>query len=317
MAVTLAVATKVVNLFFVMIMGMVLRKARIIDKKSTSALSSILVNMTSPFLIIMAFQKPLLPELAKSGFIVLGASVLIHIAAAVVGALAFRFERKSANRKIYDFALIFANCAFLGYPVLMVLCSALGDENGVFYGVFYTLFFNIFCWTYGVMLMNDGKSLDRKTMCRKIFLNPSFISAIVGFLMFMLRIEIPVFISEGMDYIGNMTFPLSMLIVGSLFCELDLKTLLGDKAMYLYLLLKLILFPGVMIFVLKALDVPLLYSYIIVAMCSMPAASNTAIMADYYDANKLLAAKVVGLSTVLSVLTIPLMIMLTTIVMGA
>lgn len=317
MSITSAVAIKVVNLFFVMIMGMILRKTKVLDKHSTSALSAILVNITNPFLVITAFQKPFTPHLAKSGFIVLGLSVLMHILTAIIGTVAFRFERVRTKQKIYSFAMIFANCGFLGYPVLMALCSSLGDENGLFYGVFFTLFFNIFCWTYGVILMNDGKGLDAKTLCKKILLNPSFISVIVGFLMFMLRINVPVFIYEGMEYIGNMTFPLSMLIVGSLFCELELRELFKGKTMYWFLFLKLIAFPTVMIFASKLVGLPVLYAYILITMCSMPAASNTAIMADYYDADRLLAAKCVSLSTVLSVVTIPIMIMLATAVLGA
>ncbi len=317
MSITSAVATKVVNLFFVMIMGIILRKTKVIDKHSTSALSAILVNITNPFLVIIAFQKPFTPQLVKSGFIVLGLSVFMHLLTAIIGSAAFRFEKVRSKQKIYSFAMIFANCGFLGYPVLMALCSTLGDENGLFYGVFFTLFFNIFCWTYGVILMNDGKSLDAKTMCKKIFLNPSFISVIVGFLLFMLRINVPVFIYEGMEYVGNMTFPLSMLIVGSLFCELSLRELFKGKTMYLFLFLKLIAFPTAMIFVVKLVGLPLLYAYILITMCSMPAASNTAIMADYYGADRLLAAKVVSLSTVFSIVTIPLMIMLATVVLGA
>ena len=214
--------------------------------------------------------------------------------------------------------MIFANCGFLGYPVLQ---SFLGNELGLFYGVFFTLFFNIFCWSYGVILMNDGKGLDSRTMFRKIFLNPSFISAILGFVFFMLEIKIPVFIGEGMNLIGNMTFPLSMLIVGSLFCELDIKTVFRDKIIFWYIFLKLIAFPLVMIFVsdfvlIKLFGLPNMFAYLLVTMCCMPAASNTAIMADYYNADKLLAAKTVSISTLFSVVTIPLMLTVAYFVMG-
>lgn len=313
-----AVASKVINLFFVMVMGMVLRKVAILDKKSTSTLSSMLVNITNPFLVICALQKEYDSSLVKNAFIILGLSVFMHCLTAVIGSFSFKFEKQRSKEKIYSFAMIFANCGFLGYPVLQ---SFMGDDLGLFYGVFFTLFFNIFCWTYGVLLMNDGKGLDAKTMCKKIFMNPSFISVLVGFALFMLRIKVPSLVFEGMNYIGNMTFPLSMLIVGSLFCELDIKSIFRDKVLYWYILLKLIIFPAVMIYVSKYLLVdtfglPVMFAYLLVTMCAMPAASNTAIMADYYNADKLLAAKTVSISTLFSVATVPLMMIVASAVFG-
>ncbi len=319
MSISTSVASKVINLFFVMIMGMVLRKTSILDKKSTSTLSSMLVNITNPFLVICALQKDYDSSLVKNAFIILGLSVFMHVLTAVIGTFSFKFEKVRSKEKIYSFAMIFANCGFLGYPVLQAL---MGDELGLFYGVFFTLFFNIFCWTYGVVLMNDGKGMAIRDICKKIFLNPSFISVIVGFCLFMLRIPVPGIIFEGMDYIGNMTFPLSMLIVGSLFCELELKSVLNDKVLYWYLILKLVIFPVAMIYVSKyvlmdVLGLPNMFAYLLVTMCSMPAASNTAIMADYYNADKLLAAKTVSISTLFSVVTIPTVMIIANHVFGA
>lgn len=314
MTITSSVTSKVINLFFVMLMGMLLRKTKVIDKHSTSALSAILVTVTNPFLVITAFQKEYDSALVKNGFIILGLSVVMHVLTALIGSFAFKAEKVRSKEKIYSFAMIFANCGFLGYPVLQALLG--NDDLGLFYGVFFTLFFNIFCWTYGVILMNDGKALDKKTMCRKIFLNPGFLSAILGFALFMLQIKIPSQIVEGMTYIGNMTFPLSMLIVGSLFCELDFKNIFKDKIIFWFLALKLVIFPTAMIFAVKLLGLPNMFAYIFVTMCCMPAASNTAIMADYYNADKTLAAKVVSVSTVCSVATIPLMMTLASHVLG-
>lgn len=316
MSIVTGVSIKVINLFFIMIIGVILRKRKIIDEHSTSALSSILVNVTNPFLILCAFQKEYTPTLVRMGFAVLGLSVIMHLLSAFIGNLVFRFEKNTDRRKIFSFAMTFSNCGFLGYPVLMTLCSSLGDENGLFYGVFFTLFFHIFCWSYGVILMNDGKSLSTRVLCKKIFSNPCFVSVILGFVMYMLQIKLPPFISEGMAYIGDMTFPLSMLIVGSLFCNLKISELFKDKSVYLFLALKQIAFPAVMIFVCKLVGLPLMLAYILIAMCSMPAASNTAIMADYYGADKTFAAKCVSLSTAVSVITIPLMITLATVVLG-
>ena len=158
MSITAEVASKVINLFFIMIMGVVLRKAGVLDKKSTSAMSAMLVNITNPFLVICAMQKEFEPALVRNSFIILGLSVFMHILTAIIGTVSFRFEKTRSKEKIYSFAMIFANCGFLGYPVLQAF---LGDELGLFYGVFFTLFFNIFCWSYGVVLMTAEQCSER------------------------------------------------------------------------------------------------------------------------------------------------------------
>ena len=312
MGIASSVASKVINLFFIMLVGVFLRKKKILDKKTTSVMSALLINITNPFLIIYSFQKEYTPELVKNGFTVLFWTVIMHLVLALLGFLAYRFEKDTQRRRMFNFATCFGNCGFLGQPVLMALCGSLGDENGFLYGVFIAFFFNIFCWTYGFILMNNKKGVDVKFLLRKIVTNPCLISAIVGFSLFMLRIRLPFFIAEGVEYIGNMTFPLSMLIVGSLLCELRPDELLKDKTVYWLIAVKLIIAPLVMIFIMKLLSVPLLFAYITVTICAMPSANYAAIMADYYGGDTRLATKCVSISTIASVLTIPLVIFIAT-----
>ncbi len=310
MSVASAVSIKVINLFFVMIMGIILRKLGVLDKGSTSTLSKILVNLTNPFLIICALQRPFDAELTRRGFAILALSVAVHLGFAIFAKLSYLGISDKTKEKVFRAATIFTNCGFLGFPVCEAMCSALGDENGLFYGVFFNVFFNIFVWTYGVVLVNGGARLTRDVLINKILLNPSFIATVVSLPLYLFSIKIPVFVFDGMNYIGNMTFPLSMIIVGSLFCELDLSQLFRDKSVYYFLFIRLLACPLIVLGLCKLFSLPVLYTYVVVALSCMPTASVTAIMADYYGKDSALSSKCVSFSTIVSVLTIPVVMMI-------
>lgn len=305
-----AVAEKVIVLFFVMLCGIYARKRKFLNEESTTALSALLVNITNPLLTVYAFQKTYTSELLHRGLTVLAASVILHISATLLAFVFMRPVKGLDKRTTLTFGTIFANCGFLGYPVLMALFGAMGDENGLFYGAFFTLFFNAYCWTYGVYLMNNGKGLSMRELMKKVFLNPGIIATIVGFLLFLS----PITLTEGVLYdsfkmVGDMTFPLSMFITGSLLSQVDFKAMLCDKALWFYSFVKLLVLPAIALAVCLIFPIPKFYAYIIITMCAMPGASNTAILSDIYHKDKDSAARCVGLSTFLSIFTIPLVIL--------
>ena len=302
-----AVTEKVIVLFIAMLCGIYARKRKFLDAGSTTALSALLVNITNPLLTIYAFQKPYTPVLLERGLMVFVSSVAVHLAATVLAFLFLRPVKGIDKRTTLTFGTIFSNCGFLGYPVLMALFGAMGDENGLFYGAFFTLFFNAYCWTYGVYLMNNGMGLPMRELMKKVFLNPGILATVIGFLLFIS----PITLTEGVLYdafkmVGDMTFPLSMFITGSLLSQVDFKAMLCDKALWLYSFVKLLVFPAIGLAVCVIFPIPKLYAYVIVTMCAMPGASNTAIMSDLYHKDRDTAARCVGLSTFLAMFTIPL-----------
>ncbi len=316
---TAAVTAKVIVLFFVMVCGFYARKRSFLNAESTTALSALLVNITNPLLCIYAFQKEYTPELLKTGLTVLGMSVIIHLILTGLSYILYAPMKNVAKRKTLQFGTIYANCGFLGYPVLMALFGSMGDPNGLFYGAFFTLFFNAYCWTFGVFLMNDGKSLAPKELVKKVFLNPGIIGTILGFILFLSPIT---FMEGSIAYdsfkmVGDMTFPLSMFITGSLLSQIDFKSLFKDISLWYYSFIKLIALPVITVFVCKLINLPMLYTYLAVTMTAMPGASNTAIFADIYDKDKDSAAKCVGLSTFLSIFTVPGIMFLISVVFKA
>ena len=308
------ISGQVITLFVIIIIGIYARKIKVTDAASTNAMSKLLLNITQPLLIITSFQIDFDSEKLMNGFTILGVSVILHTSAAVLSRFVYMpFKKKREDKKIYEICSIFNNCAFLGYPVLKVV---FGDDLGIFYGAFYTIFFNIFIWTYGVYLLSrdniseNGKKIKLSkdsviTSAKKIFLNTGFIASVLGLVIFVFRLRFPPLLYDSAKLVGDMTFPLSMIIIGSLIANLDFKGLFLSLKNYYYIFIKLIAFPLITASVFCILKADIYLIYVATIMASMPAAANNAIFAETYGANSELAGKLVGLSTLISIVSIP------------
>jgi predicted permease len=219
------------------------------------------------------------------------------------------------KRKVFQLSAIFGNCAFLGYPVLRVV---FGDDLGVFYGAFYAMFFNIFIWTYGVYLISKKDNAENKIKfpVRKIFLNAGMISSVAGIIIFALKIKMPPVLFNSAKMVGDMTFPLAMVIIGSLIYDIKLREIFADKKNYYFIFVKLLLLPVIILFACRLLNLPRLLVYMGALMASMPSAANAAIFAETYESDAKCGAANVGLSTLFSIGSIPFIIWLIELVSG-
>ena len=306
------VSEKVLTLFLIVFAGIYARKINILDWSSTKKLSAFLLNVTQPLMIITSFQIDFDAEKLKEGAGIFILSVCIHVFVAAASFLLFKPVKDFEKRKVFQLSAIFGNCAFLGFPVLKVV---FGDDLGIFYGAFYTMFFNIFIWTYGVYLISKKENADEtgnkiKFPVRKIFLNAGMISSAAGILIFALRIKMPPFLFNSAKLVGDMTFPLAMVIIGSLICDIKLREIFAKKQNYYFIFIKLIILPVIILCACRLLSLPRLYLYMGALMTAMPSAANAAIFAETYESDAQCGAANVGLSTLLSIVSIPFIIWL-------
>lgn len=199
-------------------------------------------------------------------------------------------------------AAIFSNCGFMGFPIL---ASVYGTQ-GVFYGSFYVLTFNLLIWTAGVAIFT-GK---REALTWKQALNPAVISVLIGFCLFIFSIKLPAPIFKTLDMVGSMTTPLSMLIIGSLLVEIKLSEAFSGFSIFYATIIRLIVLPLTVILLLKLLGANGLILGVPVLAGAMPTAALVAVFAEKHGADALLASRAVFLSTILSIVTIPAMIVL-------
>jgi predicted permease len=297
------VIEQVMVLFLIMIVGMIAAKRGIINKEVRKRLSELLLYITSPFLVVLSFNFKFSPDMLINAGIVFAFSFAIHGFTAILGRYLF-VKFPLDKEKVLRFIIVFSNCGFMGFPV----AESLYGRMGVFYASIYNVVFHIFVWTYGVMLFSS----DRKSASiKKAFLNPGMFSVAIGMAIFLFSLELPKPIVQTLDMVGSMTAPLSMLIIGALLADTDLKKIFIGWDVYYGSLLRLLIIPLMTIVMLKPIGVDRDLLRICVVLTAMPAAANTVIFAERYGANSVLASRCVALSTILSIVTIPLIMMLT------
>lgn len=303
------VGGRVLTLFLILFVGLYARKINILDPGSTKKLSAFLLNITQPLMIITSFQMDFDAEKLREGGGLFVTSAVIHVFTAAAVLLFFKPVRNFEQRKVYQMCALFGNVGFLGFPVLSVV---FGDYMGIFYGVFYGMFFNIFIWTYGVYLISKKEDAKGKIKLpvKEIFLNAGMLASIAGIIMFVLRIRIPLVLLNSMELTGDMTFPLAMVIIGSLIYDIKLKEVFTDKKIYYFMFIKLIALPVIILFAGRLLNLPELFIYMGALMSAMPSAAMAAMFAETYDSDARAAAANVGVSTLFSIVSIPAVIWL-------
>lgn len=296
------IVQQVAVLFLIMAVGMVAAKRDIIDEQVRRKLSELLLYITSPFLVVSSFNFKYSSHMLMNAGIILAFSLGAHFFSVLLGKVLF-LKYSTDKQSVLKFIIVFSNCGFMGFPVL----ESLFGKIGVFYGSINNVIFNIFVWTYGVMLFNQDKE---RTSIIKILINPGIISVIIGMTIFLFSIQLPEVIVQTLDMVGSMTAPLSMLIVGALLSSTDYKSIFRGFEVYYGAILRLIIIPLITIAVLKLIGMDSELLKVCVVFVAMPAAANTAIFAEKYGGNSILASRCVALSTILSIITIPLIMTL-------
>lgn len=295
----------VLKLFMMLFAGFAARKTGVIDQLTTKGLSSLLMKVTLPALIFTSMQREFSPELLNESIVIttlsLGVYGLYFLIAFVIG----RFiggGKKDVG--VYQFAILFSNVGFMGFPVLG---SVFGDES-IFYAAMFNIPFHFFVFTLGVFLITRGH-MENVRFDFKLFLSPGIVMTVAGFIFFVFSIKLPSLIFDPLKLIGDITIPLSMITVGSLLTEIHHKELLAGWRVYFISSIRLAVLPAVVfLFVRLFTDNPMLIS-VPVVIAAMPVAVNAPLLAQEYGGNALLASRLLFISTLLSLFTLPLVLM--------
>lgn len=292
--------TTVMILFLVIIIGYASRKSNIITKDLNSGLSNLLINITLPLLIISSFHREFNSELMKKGSLIIVLGFAIHLFLFLLSRLFF-IKNEDYKQKVLTFYCTFSNTGFMGFPIL----KSLYGDIGVFYAALFNISFNVLVWTLGVGIFTGDKSLKS---LKKILLNRSFIAVIIGIFIFIFSIELPKSVWGAVDMVGHTTTPLSMIIIGSMLAEIKIRDIFSDFSIYYGSIIRLLIFPIILYFMLSIIGVEEEVRNICVILEAMPAAVTTAIIADKYEGDGLYASQSVFISTIICLLSIPIVI---------
>ena len=292
-------------LFLLILVGFVARKAKIIDADLTKGLSTVVVKVAQPFLIIYSITKLDFSALnLKNGLLVLGFGILSHALTIALAFILFSRIKDIDEKKIYQFAFTFCNCAFIGFPIL----NSLFGEIGLFYGAFYVISYNLGVWSFGVWLMSRGKAESGVTV-RKIFINAGTVPCFIGLALYIVQIPLPDFLMTAMDTMGSLCTPLSLIVTGSLVAALPLKEFFLNPKFYGFLAVKLVALPLLLAVILRFTGISALIADIDLAvfltvMVALPPAAFTTLLATLYDVKPSYSAQLISLGTILSPFTI-------------
>ncbi len=290
--------SQILILFIIMLIGVAAKRTRIIDIAIQNSISVLLMKIALPALIISStnFERSsdVLPNMISILIITIVSYLLIAMLCTLT-AKWFHFDKKTAD--VFISLIVFGNVGFMGYPV----AKAFFAEIGVFYATVVNLVFTTFLWSYGILLFDRQEKLDLKKL-----LNIGSISSIIALFMFLFQLKLPYPLQTAMDLTGKMTTPLSMLLIGALIAEIDIAKLVSNKKVYLVSAIKLAIIPLATACSLKFMGFNAMVISICTIMASMPSGATNAIFANEFDSEPLFASVGVFITTLLSILTLPL-----------
>lgn len=290
---------QMLTLAVIAIIGVILAKVSILTADVRKKLSSMLIYVIAPLYVIKSFQLEYSDEILETMGIVAAIAFFIILLGLGLGRLLWK-NKDTKKAQVLTHASGFMNCAFIGFPII----NSIYGEIGILYASVYVLAFQIFLWTLGVMIFS-GKT----GKWYKSFLQPGIIGVIIGLILFVFQIKLPVFLYNSFDMVGSMTPPLAMLIIGAFLSEIDIIHSLKDFPTYVVAFFRLIFAPALVLGILMLLGfrpADGVFFGAAVILAGMPSATNTVLFATTYDANAKYSASVVAISTMISIVTIPL-----------
>ncbi|WP_319371886.1 AEC family transporter [uncultured Ilyobacter sp.] len=274
---------------------------KILGEQSNKLFSYLVLNLCLPCLIILGLTSRFTREGLMKSTQWLGLSFAILIILVLVARLA-SFSPFIKRKELFQLSFVFANTVFIGLPVNIAL---FGDESIPYIFLFYfanTTFF----WTYGVYCVRKGGSIKEGF---KKLMNPATISFFVGVLMILFDLNVPEFLAPYMRYVGGMTTPIAMLYLGTAIYSLGIKSLKPDFESVISLITRFVLAPLIGFVIIKIADgflsLPAILKKVYFMQNTMPIMTNVAILSGYYNKTPEEASKLVGLSTIMVVITIP------------
>lgn len=294
------VINQVIILFLIIGVGYYAKKRNIINEEINKGLTRLLLEVTLPLMIVVSFNYSFSQDIMKNMITLFLYSWGIHVFLIFLGYILYR-KKVEGKREVLRFSTVFSNCGFIGYPVL----GSLYGNMGVLYAAIFNIPFNILTWTFGVMLFTGDKNSKN---FKKVFLNPGIISVLIGLTLFMFSVEIPQYIYSSFKLVGDMTTPLSMIIIGSMLAEVKFKEVFKDMSLYSISLVRLILVPALTYLLLFLIKAEPMLRNIAVMVEAMPVAATTAIFAEAFDKEAKFASQIVFVTTLFSVATIPFII---------
>ncbi|NOW87748.1 hypothetical protein B0H39_005779 [Clostridium beijerinckii] len=290
-------------MYVLMIIGFIAYRKKLINEEGAKQISNLLVWIINPMIMLTRYQMEFSMEKLKE----LGISFIVSLCAMLIGFFIGKIIFKKEQR-IDKFAIGFANAGFIGIPLVT---SIMGIDK-VFFLSAYLVCFNILSYTYGIYMVSNNKKL---ITIKSVLLNPGVMAVAFGLLVFISPIKIPKVFYDAFNLVGQTNTPIAMILLGIYIAKSKLITLFNDKHAYFVASIKLIIIPIVIMIIFKFLPPYLIEikKVVLIAMAT-PVGLTVPMFSQMYGGDYEYGAKLVGLSTLLSLITIPIILYLANVI---
>ena len=296
MHISLLLMNQIIQLFIMIFMGFIIVKAKLLKAEDSKILSVIVLYLVIPCVIINAFQVDYTPQTVKGLLIALAGSVMTQVILLIVVSILGRVFHLN---EVEVASIYYSNSGNLIVPIVTFI---LGKE-WVLYGCVFMSVQLVFIWTHCKKIISRESVYD----WRKIVLNINMISIAIGIILFLTRIHLPAIINNTLSAVGSMIGPASMIVTGMLFAGMDFKQIFANKRVY---------FPVIALFLIKCSQLSTFSSngnklmMIVFLAIITPSASTVTQMCQVYGNNSQYASAINVVTTLLAIVTMPLMVML-------
>ena len=299
---------QLIQLFLLMGLGYFLYKIKIMDADFNKKLTNFVLKVTMPCMIMASVFEVAEDRDFSKIYLTFSVAIVMYLVLPLVGMLVAKIIRcKPENTGIYVFMTIYSNISFMGFPVIE---STLGSQ-ALFYAAIFCMIFNITCFSLGVKVINHPAKSGKKISAKEVFLHPGVWSAFVAIIIYFINPTIPQVIAGPVTSVGKLTSSLAMILMGASLAKIPVKEVVNEVRPYIFILIKQVIIPILVWPLISMVIKDRTILGVTLIMLSLPIANMVVMFAIEYDRNEGLAAKNVFLSTLFSIVLLPLVLAVT------
>ena len=295
-------------MFLMILIGAGLRKIQIVTTEGRRSMTNLVVNLVLPCNILYAFSNADASAF-RSMLVVVVMAFLIQLVWYLLSKVLWR-DMQGNRRGVMRYAFQFSNCGYLGNPVIEGLYGA----QGLVYASVFLLPVRLFMWSVGLECFQEEAGSFRKTI-RRALTHPCVLATILGVVWMFFPIKLPDFLYNTISGFNQCLTPLTMLVIGFIMAETDLRKMFC-KDLFVITALRLLIQPMLVLAVCRLLNLETLVAEVVTVLVSMPVANTTALLASQHDCDYTFASNVVVFTTLVSMITIPIYGLMVGVVFG-
>lgn len=286
------------EMFLLLAAGAVLRRKNILPSKAKDMLTDLILSLVLPCNIIQSFRMELDPGVLENVLVLIVVAVMIQVFCMILSRILYKRE-EPGRKKVFQYATLVSNAGFMGNPIAEGVFGA----QGLMYASIYLVPQRIVMWTAGIACFTESDS--PREVIKKVATHPCIVSVYIGLALMIGRFPLPDFLGMTIRSVGGCTTALSMLLIGTIFADLDLRGMVSVPVLR-FTLVRLAVIPGITYLGCRLCGVDRLVTGVSVLLAGMPAGSTTAILANKYQGDVEFATKCVVFSTLMTLVTVPL-----------